>query len=362
MRATLSLLMLTSILWAACTAQPAPPPTVQTPTVPAENILNIYNWDTYIDPTILQDFETRFNVKINYVVFGSNEEMVENLEAHPTAYDIIVPTHYVIPSLRKGGMLAPLNKDNIPNLANLDPAFVNPAFDPGNQYCAPYQWGTMGIGYNRQTTGRDLYGWKDVFEAMPGSRIALLDDPRATLGAILLYLGYSPNTTSADEIAAARDLLISHSQDIAAYVPDTGQDLLAEGTVDIVFEWSGDIFQLMEENPDIRYIIPEEGALLWVDNMCIPAQAQHKDLAEKFINYILDPQVGARLSNYIRYASPNQAALPFINQADRDNPAIYPSPAIRSRLFLVTDLSPQATLLYEQAWAEVLAAHTSSPR
>jgi spermidine/putrescine transport system substrate-binding protein len=356
------LLGITSVLlglaiWLAACAAPTPAaPTLRpTATVPAATELNIFNWDTFIDPQILTDFEQKFGVKINYTTYDSNEELLQILQAGSVDYDLIVPSDYMTAILRSQGRLAALDKDNIPNARNIDPALLNTRFDPGSRYCMPYQWGTMGIGYNRQATGKDIRGWKDFFDPAYAGRVALLDDGRAVLGVILIYLGYSPNTTNLVEIQAARDFLLAHKHHIKAYAPDTGQDLLDAGEVDLVFESSGDIFQLQAENPDVQYIIPEEGSLIGIDFICILASAPHQELAEAFINYLLEPEVGAQLSNYVQFASPNQAALPFIAEADRSNPNLYPSTEMMRRLFYTTDLGAHANQVYNDIWAEILA-------
>jgi spermidine/putrescine transport system substrate-binding protein len=319
-------------------------------------VLNFYNWDTYIDPAILENFEEEYGVKVNYEIFSGNDELYDRVSADPSAYDLIVPTDYLVTVLRRENLLAPLNKDNLPNFENIDQIFINPVMDPGNRFCVPYLWGTIALGYNLRATGKEITGWKDVFGAANVRRVALLDGARETLGLTLLALGFSPNSTSITEIAAARDFLLDHAGQIVAIAPDTGQDLLVEGKADIVLEYSGDIFQVMDDHPDIRYAIPEEGALLFSDNMCIPVASRNKELAEQFINYILEPEVGAALSNYTRYSTPNQAALPFVNQADRDNPSLYPPAEIRNQLFYQVDVGSEATLLYEEAWEEVKSA------
>lgn len=351
---------LTLISLGGCTgaAQPAPIPT-EAPLVEAAQlpVLNIYNWDTYIDPAILTDFEKKFQVKTNYQIFGDNEELLENLKANSTAYDLIVPSDYMVTIMRREGLLAPLNKDHIPNFKNIDPLFINSALDPGNRYCAPYQWGTTGIGYNLKATGREITSWNDIFDPVFAGRVTLLDASRDMLGLTLLALGYSPNSTNRTEITSAGDFLKEHAKQIAAYTGDNGQDLLAEGKVEMVVEYSGDIFQIMEDHPNIRYVIPQEGALLWSDNMCIPANAPHKELAEQFINYILAPEVGAQLSNFTHYSTPNLAALPLINEADRYNPSLYPSAEIRNRLYFAVDLGPEMTQFYEEVWEDILASH-----
>ncbi len=348
-------LVLVGLLAVACAAPATVTPAESAPTQEPAGGLNIYNWDTYIDPAVVSDFEREWGVTVDYEIYGSNEEMLQVLEAGGVDYDLVFPTDYIVPSMIRQGLLASLNLDNIPNLVNLDPAFVSPFYDPGNRYCVAYQWGTIGVGYNGAATGRELAGWSDLFAPEFAGRIALLDDPRLSLGVVLLYLGHSPNTTTAEQIAAARDFLIERSDQIVAYAPDTGQDLLAAGQVDLTLEWSGDIFQLMAENPDVRYVIPEEGTIIYTDNMCVPAASQHRELAEAFINYVLEPEVGAAISNYIHFSSPNLAAQPYLLETDRQNPALYPSPEVRARLFFLSDVG-QAADLYDQAWADVMAA------
>jgi spermidine/putrescine transport system substrate-binding protein len=357
LRNTVAVLVVVGGLLAAlsgCGATPAPLPSPMP--IGADQELNIYNWDTYIDPAVLTAFEQEYGVKIRYDLFENNEAMLATVQAGTTDYDIVVPSDYMVEIMHKADLLAPLSRSNIPNLQNLDPAFVSPAYDPGNRYCVPYQWGTIGIGYNLKATGRVITGLQDLFDPAFAGRVSLPAEAREALGIALLYLGHSPNTTKPANIAQARDFLIEHADQIAVYAPDTGQDLLAAGTVDLAFEYSGDIFQVMADNPDLRYVIPYDGSFIWTDNLCTLATAPHKEMAEKFINYVLEPEVGAAISDFIRFGSPNQAALPLLNKEDRDNPVLYPSDEERQRLFFLVDVGPEATKLYEDAWAEVLAA------
>ncbi len=173
------------------------------------------------------------------------------------------------------------------------------------------------------------------------------------MGITLLGLGYSPNTTSPTEIAAARDFLAERASQIAAYAPDNGQELLASGRVDLAFESSGDILQVMAENPDLRYSIPAEGSLIWIDNMCILRGSPNRAAAERFLNFILAPDVGAELASYTRYSSPNMAALDLMPAEDRSNPALYPTARTRDRLFFLVDVGGQANELYNKAWASL---------
>ncbi|GAB4494639.1 MAG: spermidine/putrescine ABC transporter substrate-binding protein [Anaerolineales bacterium] len=329
---------------------------VPTPTPVPPNEINIYSWETYIDPQILTDFEQEFGVRVVYQTFSIEQDAFDALQ-NGQPYDIVVLSESGIRRMNDRRLLALLNKENLPNLVNLDPDFLNPYHDPGNRHCVPYLWGTVGIGYNTARVNRVLNGWADLLAPATRARFTMLDDPRTSLGLALIYLGYSPNTTNPAEIRAARDFLLAQKNRIIGYSGDEGQDQLLEGSVDIVFEWSGDIFQLQAENPNIRYVIPEEGSVIWVDNVCIPVTARNPKMAETFINYLLRPDVAAKLANFTHYASPNQAARDLIIPADLKNPSIYPPDSLRRRLFTLVNLPPETLALYQQAWAEVLEAY-----
>ncbi len=347
-------------LLAACSSTTQLPLSPEPTTSASQPItLNIYNYDTYMDPAILKGFTQQFGIEINYNTYetSADELLLTALNSNSEQYDLIVLSDYLVTIFRRDGMLSLLNKENIPNIANLDPAFLNTIYDPGNRYCLPYQWAMLGIGYNITQTGRELNSWSDLFDPAYTGRVALYADPRLTLGAVLLILGYSPNTTEQGQVNEAKEWLLQYDDQIKVYAPDDGQDLLLAGEVDLAMEWNGDMLQLLEENPDLRFVAPREGTLLITDYMCIPRNAPNQVAAEKFMNYLLEPEVGAALSNYVRYATPNQASLPFINEADRNNQAIYPPTEIRTKLFSIADLGQAFNTFIEAVWAEVLASH-----
>ena len=347
------IIIIISLLAVSCTAQPAAPQDDPTNLGDEEDFkrLRIFNWDTYMDPDILTAFEEEFDVTIEYDLFDNNEDMLEQLEAG-AVYDVIVPSDYVVEYMRAENLLYPIDHDNIPNIENLAPSFASPIFDPGNRYCVAYQWGTIGIGYNSANIDEELTGFADLLNPEYAGRIAMLDDVRSTLGITLIYLGYSPNSSNPDQIQEATQLLQEHEAQFLEYAPDTGQDLLLDGTVDIALEWSGDIFQAIEEDPNIKYVIPSEGSIAWTDNLCIPKNASNPELAEQFVNFILDAAVGAQLSNFVRYATPNQASMPMILEEDQSNPAIYPSEQVRKRLFFLSDV--EDIQLFDEAWATLV--------
>ncbi|MGB0563842.1 MAG: ABC transporter substrate-binding protein [Spirulinaceae cyanobacterium] len=323
----------------------------------SSDVLSVYNWSTYIDPEVLTQFETEFGVTVQYDTYESNEALLAKIQPGNPGYDIIVPTGDYIESMAAEGLLEELDHDNIPNLSNVSDEFLDPPFDLGNQYSVPYQWGTIGIGYNPTATGGEITTWEEIFDAKYAGRVALMEDPRAMLGSILMMLGYDPNTTDPEEIEAAKDYVIEHKDVVATFAPDTGQDLLNQGEVDIAVEWNGDIFQVMDENEEIEYVIPEEGTIVWTDNLAIPKDAPNKALAEEFINFVLRPEVSAAISNYVKYGTPNKVALEqgLIDAEDVDNPGIYPPPETFKKLKYAEDLGDD-TQLYDEVWTELKVA------
>jgi spermidine/putrescine transport system substrate-binding protein len=349
--------LVAGLAMAGCGAATPPPTEAPAATAAASNDteLNVYNWSTYIAPDMIPAFEKLYGVKVNYDLFSDNDELLAKIQPGNPGYDIIVPTDYMVTNMINQNLLETLDKSKLSNFKNIDPAFLNPPYDPNNDHCVPYQWGTVGLGYNKKALGKDIDSWDVMFNGEYSGRISWLTEARDVMGIALIYQGHDPNTTNPDEIASARDLLIKTKKDVKAFAPDTGQDLLNQGDVDIAFEYSGDIFQIMAGsdtspgNPDINYVIPKEGAILWTDNLCIPTGAPHPDLAHKFIDFILDAQNGADLSNYTAYGTPNIASLPLITDDLRNNPGIYPSDEVKKHLFFIKSLGANDKL-YDDAW------------
>ncbi len=314
--------------------------------------LNVDNWTTYIAEDTISNFEELCGVTVVYDTYASDTDMQAVIaEGNSPGYDVVIPTDSTVYVMVAEDLFQPLNLAQIPNFANVTQELRNPPYDPDNQFTVPYQWGTIGIGYNKTKVGKTIRSWDDLF-SYQGS-VAWLDDDRAMLGVALRLLGYDPNSDKADEIAKAKDYLEAHATNLKVIAPDDGQDRLANGEVDMVVEYSGDIFQLISDCKcdDYAYVIPQEGARVWVDNLAIPKNAPHPDLAEAFIDYILDAQVSADISNFTAYASPNQAAIDggLIEQDYLSNPAIYPDASVTKSLFYVIS-SPKIAPIYTQNW------------
>lgn len=288
--------------------------------------VNFYNWDTYIGETTIEDFEKATGIKVQYDLYADNDELFAKLKGGNPGYDIIIPSNDYIEQMLDADMLLPLDMSKIPNAKNVDPAFMNPSFDPGRKFSLPYMWGTIGIGYRKSAVDGEITSWGDLFDSDKYSgRIALMNESRTVLQMVMKYMGKSLNDWTDENLAAAEAMLIKQKPHITSFAQDNGQDLLLSGEVDLAMEWNGDILQIMEEDDDIGYVVPKEGTLLWEDAMCIPKGGENVDNAHALINNLLDGQVGAGIAEYVYYATPNKAAQALMDDDYLQNPAIFPS-------------------------------------
>ena len=299
--------------------------------------ISIFGWATYIGSNTIPDFEELCGVTVQYDVTDSNENTLTRLREGNPGWDIIIISDFIVQTMVEQDLLEEINYELIPNFANIGDSFKDKEFDPGNVYTVPYQWGTTGVGYNIEAVGEEITTWEQVWDH--DGPVSWTEDPRYVIGVGLQMLGYDPNTTNEDEIAEAAEYLIEKGSNVVAITPDDGQVLLAGGNVDIALEYSGDIVQIIEECEcdDFAYALPEEGSNIYIDSLAIPSGAPNSDLANVFIDYILDPQVGADISNEIGYATPNQAALDagLIEEKYLNNGVSYPDAETLERLWSV---------------------------
>jgi spermidine/putrescine transport system substrate-binding protein len=323
-----------------------------------EKKLNFYNFDTYIGETTLADFNKATGIEVKLDLFADSDELFSKLKAGNPGYDVIVPSDRVVERMSKANMLMPLNKDKIPNLVNVDPGFLKPSFDPERKFSVPYMWGTVGLGYRKsKVAGGTLTSWKSVFEDQANAgRVSLLGDQEHCIGMALKYLGLPYNSMEAADLAKAKDLLISGKKIVKKYAEDNGQELLAQGEVDIAMEYNGDIAQVMAEDADIAYVIPQEGANVWEDDLCIPVGAPHPENAHAFINYIFDPEVGKSVAEFIQYATPNLKAKELTDEKYRTNPAIFPPAEILAKCEYAAYLGEEGAKVRDEIWTAIQAA------
>jgi spermidine/putrescine transport system substrate-binding protein len=294
-------------------------------------------------------------VKVTYDVFENNEEMLAKIQAGATGYDIVVPTDYMVTIMIDQGLLTELDAAALPNKKNLDPLFLDPPYDPGNKHSVAYQWGTTGYAWRGDQVKQAADSWALLFDPSLKGKMTMLDDSREVINAALKYLGYSLNTKSEKELGEAKKMLIDQKKLLKAYVSAPVKASLISGDVWVAQLWSGDTFQAQAENDQIKYTIPKEGCTIWTDNLCVLASAPHKRAATAFINYVLRPEVGAAISNFVSYGTPNAAAMPLIDPAARENPSIYPPQDVLARLEFLRDLG-EATRLWDETWTEIKAA------
>lgn len=322
--------------------------------------LRLFNFPDYLDPDLVAEFRRTYGVRVVQDFFDTNEAMMARLRAGGGGgFDLVVASDYAVGMLAEDGLLLPVDPQLLPNRQDLHPLFVGLPFDPGNRFSVPYQWGTTGIGIrsDRVTGDEDSWAtWGLLFDPeLQVGRFALLDDPRESVGAALLYLGHSVNTTDAGALAAAEALLARTRDRAAAFTPaTTGRDLLVAGELDISHNHSGDIAVAQEERDDVVYVIPREGAVLWADNMVIPAGSGAAYTAHVFMNFILDPAVGARLTNFTRYASPNRAAWPRLDAELREEMDELLDGGVLDRLESIEDVG-EARRAFDQLWTRVKA-------
>jgi len=316
--------------------------------------LNFYNWTDYIAESTIPNFQKQTGIKVIYDNYSSNDELYAKMSAGSTGYDIIVPTDATLVKMKHADLVEPLDLSLIPNVVNLDERFRNAAYDPGNKYSIPWQWGTTGIGFDKNKVGGDVTDWNAFDLPAVNGKSSYLDEARDAFAMALFALKRDPNSIDTGDLDDARDFLIDLKKKIKSITSDY-QDPLKAGELLLSQAYSGDVFTIQADKPNIEYIIPTSGAFSWVDSMAIPKGAKHPGNAEKFMNYILEPKVGAALTNFVYYGSPNKAAEPFILKEILDNPLIYPPADVLAKLPFQKDIG-EDELEYSDRWTEVKTA------
>ncbi len=310
--------------------------------------LHIYNWADYINPDIVKKFEKENNCTVIMDFFDSNEAMYAKLRAGAIGYDLVLPSSYMAEVMQQQGMLRPIDKSLIPNISKVDQAMIRTKTDAVMNYSVPYMMSFTGVGYN--ISKLDKPGSWNIFEnPTVARRITLLNDMRETIGAALKYLGYSYNTVNAAELAKAEALLMKWKKNIAKLDVDEAKRGLDSGEFYAVHQYSGDIMQLMQENPTIGFFFPAEGTSFASDDFVILKNAPQPELAHRFINFCLDPANCAENMEFVFYLSPNAEALKLLPESVKSNPAFMPSAEIMAKSEMIRDLG-EKNRLYSRIW------------
>ena len=321
----------------------------------SSNVLYVYNWGDYIDPDLITKFEDETGIDVKYDVYDTNEIMYQKLKSGNVSYDIIIPSDYMIEKMKKEDMLAKINYDNIPNYKYIGNEFKDLAYDPTNEYSVPYMWGTVGIIYNTKKVTDPVDSWNILWNKKYKDQVIMPDSVRDAMAVAEKKLGYSLNTENLDQIEQAKLELMKQKKDglILAYMVDQVKDVMVGGEASLAVAWSGDAVTMIERNPDLAYALPKEGSNKWFDAIAIPKNAQHKENAEKFINFLCDPENAKQNVEYIGYSTPNTAAYKLLPKEVQDNKVAYPDPESLKNSEVFIDLPEKILRKYDEAWLEI---------
>ena len=315
--------------------------------------LYIYNWSDYMDESLVKQFETENSCKIILDFFDSNETMYAKFKAGAAGYDIVFPSGYMVNVMSKEGILLKLDHSKIPNLKNLDKKYMDFSLDKNQEFSVPYMISNTGIGYLKSKVQENFEpSWNIFADSKYKGRMTMLNDMREAIGAALKYSGYSINTTNTEELEKAKNILIGWKKNLAKFEADQYKNGLVSGEFYFSQGYSGDIFQVMAENRDIRYAIPKEGTTLSSDNMVILKSSKNVELAYKFINFMLDAKVSAKNMEYVHYLAPNKEAYQYLSDDIKVDPAILMPDHVLKRCEVIIDLGKD-NALYSTIWDQV---------
>lgn len=319
----------------------------------------VYNWGEYIDPDTLDMFEEETGIKVIYDEFDTNEAMYPKVEAGSSAYDVICPSDYMIEKMIDNDLLQELNFDNMPNAkSNIGSQYYEQSegFDPGNKYSVPYCWGTVGILYNTTMVDEPVTSWSILWDEKYSDNILMQSSVRDAFMVALKLNGYSMNTVDETELESAKDALITQKPLVQAYVIDQVRDKMIGGEAALGVIYSGEAIYTQRENPDLEYVIPEEGTNVWIDSWVIPKNAPNKENAEKFIDFMCRGDIALMNFEYITYSTPNTAAKELIEDEDIKNSEIaFPDLSKYNNLETFSYLGEEGDELYNNLWKEVMA-------
>ncbi len=321
----------------------------------AEGVVNVFNWEDYIDPAVITLFEQETGIKVNYMCFTINEDMIVQVEANPGAFDVCFPSDYIIERMMKKDMLAEINYDNVPNAAQTIDNLRKPDYDPEEKFSVPYMWGTVGVLYNKTMIPDPVKSWATLWDTQYQNQVFMLDSYRDSMGITLKYLGYSMNSHEVPAIMAAKQKLIEQKTSgvVKAYQVDETKDKMVAGEAALALMWSGDAMYAIDLNSDLDYFVPEEGSNVWVDGMVIPKSAKNKENAEKFINFLCRPDIAKMNVEYICYSTPNQGAIELLGEEYTSNHVQNPDPALLEKCEFFHDVDENFQKIYLANWNDV---------
>lgn len=318
------------------------------------NTIVFYNWGDYIDPELLTQFEEETGYSVIYETFDSNEAMMTKIEQGGTRYDVAVPSEYMIEQMIEADLLQEIDHSLLPNLENINPRFLDLEFDPNNRFSIPYFWGTLGIIYNTNYVDEsEVQQWNDLWNPKFRNNIMIYDGAREVLGVGLQSLGYSLNETDSTRLREATNKMKTLMPNILALVADEMKMHLGNEEAMIGVTFSGEASMAIWENPELAYVLPEEGSNLWFDNIVIPHNAQNVEGAHALIDFLLRPEVAAQNADYVGYSTPNEAAMALMDPEVISDEAFYPSEDALDKLEVYRGLGQEKLIEYNDLFLEV---------
>ncbi len=321
--------------------------------------INVYNWGEYIangtdeSMDVNAEFTRRTGIQVNYTTFDSNESLYSKLAGGGADYDIIIPSDYMISKLIDQGMLAELDFSNIPNFQYIDEEFRNPDYDPENKFSVPYTWGVVGLFYNTDYIEEEITSWSALWDDRYAGKMLMFDNPRDSFAIAQFRLGQSLNTTDPEDWKAAAELLKQQKPLVQAYVMDQIFDKMESGEAWLGPYYSGDAAILVENNDNIKFVVPEEGTNYFVDGICIPATSNRKEEAEEYIDFLCDPEIAGANMDYIGYSTPETAAKEYMDEEMVNSPIHYPDVETLARTQVFINLPDDTSKLVDKLWAGV---------
>jgi spermidine/putrescine transport system substrate-binding protein len=336
--------------------KPSPRPTPTPLSLSQELIL--YNWPLYMPQVVLDDFDAEYGVKIVYLTYDSGEEAADTIKAGKIVYDVAIIDNDLIPPLTADGLLAEIDFQNVPNFKNISANFRDLAYDPGNRHSVPYGWGTTGLLVRTDLVQAPVTSWADLWDERYAGRVGVPEEPTELISVALKALGYPLNSEDPAQLEAALDHLLKLKKSLVFVESEEPEavERLVSGEVVILLGYSGHALIARKENPAIQYVLPKEGTLLWGDSLVISAASPNQHTAEIFLNYILRPQVSARIVKEYYYATANEAAYPFLDPEILDDPVLFPPVEYLTKNDFYAPLSPQGQKLYADVWERFMAA------
>lgn len=317
------------------------------------NTLTIYNWGDYIDPDLLTEFEKESGYKVSYETFDSNEAMFTKIQQGGTAYDLTIPSEYMIQKMMKEEMLVKLDYSKIKGIDNIDPRFLDLEFDPKNQFSIPYFWGTLGIIYNDKfVDAKDIQVWDDLWRPELKNNLMLIDGAREVMGLALNSQGYSLNSQEMSELTSSAEKLKGLTDNVKAIVADEIKMYMINEESAVAVSFSGEAAEMLANNEHLHYVIPHEGTNLWFDNIVIPKTAKNIEGSYEFINFMLRPENAAQNAEYIGYSTPNEKAIELLPSEITEDEQFYPSDETMANLEVYEDLGPEYLGIYNDFFLE----------